>query len=618
MEFNRSTFSPLVNEFYTNSEDCDDTFEELDLGDRVDADNINGKHLSSDGNQTVQHEKMERRSVYAPGTSSLYKAAYNFINSIIGAGIIGIPYAFGECGLLGGLFLLIFVAWLVSQSVQMLIQCGIKANKLDYEELANHLLGKKGYYAAIASMFLFAFGAQVAYLVIIGDTIPVLTGANRELVISIVSTFLILPLSMLKDMSLLSYTSLAAIAADVLIILLVVLTAPASAKSQNIHPSLQFETIALFSPRLFAGIGTLSFAFVCMHNSFIVYRSLQARTQENWNLVAKGSVSICFVLATIFGVSGYLAFGDKIKGDILNNFIVEREPIDWARGFLACCMIFVYPMEMFVTRHCLVSILNELKNRSRNTGDLEDGTELIRNSSTHRATPEEENVDRQSVSAENDNERGNEKRQPVSVVDDEAECSEGDREEVVQFPHRANQNDLHEKTGESQQSMSLHEVSESISPVDLDVVHISADHTQVLEHRHAFHQNLYKELLKVSAFLKNSENRQHVSVTLCLWSSTTLLAIVFDDLGLVLSLTGAVAASCLGYILPGLLYIMTYKVDFDSAWSFAFDKESPHSNASFAEKVWCFHSFYVAFTLIGFGSIAAILGCITVFSGKSD
>ena len=319
-----------------------DGFEEQNLEyDIVDTKSCITTVSNSNKNSSTSSPSVVTGKVSIPGSSSIYKAAFNFINSIVGAGLIGMPYAFGECGLLGGILLLMFVAWLVSQSVQMLIQCGVKENKLDYEDLANHLLGKKGYYAALTSMFLFAYGAQVAYLVIIGDTIPTLTGMNREVVIGLVSLFMILPISLLKDMGNLSFTSLAAIAADVLIIVLVLLTAPASAKHQNIQPSLNDGTLVLFSPRLFAGIGTLSFAFVCMHNSFIVFRSLKEPTRDNWNVVAKSSVSICFVLATIFGVSGYMAFGKRIKGDILNNFIMERDPINWARGFLAICMIFV-------------------------------------------------------------------------------------------------------------------------------------------------------------------------------------------------------------------------------------------------------------------------------------
>ena len=111
------------------------------------------------------------------------------------------------------------------------------------------------------------------------------------------------PLSLLKDMTKLSYTSAIAIVADILIIILVVLTAPASAKHQNIHPSFALETLSMFSPRLFAGIGTLSFAFVCMHNSFIVYRSLKVRTERNWSIVSRSSVLVCLIFATIFGLN---------------------------------------------------------------------------------------------------------------------------------------------------------------------------------------------------------------------------------------------------------------------------------------------------------------------------
>lgn len=195
-------------------------------------------------------------SEYPSGTSSVYKASFNFINSIIGAGIIGIPFAFGECGIVGGSILITFVAVLVATSVRMLIECGMRAGILDYEDLARHLLGDKGYYAALISMFLFGYGAQIAYLVVIGDTIPLLTGANRNLVIGLISLFVVLPLSSLKDLGNLSYTSLASIVFDITIIIIVLVNAPSAAQSQDINPTFENDTLDLFSPRLFAGIGT--------------------------------------------------------------------------------------------------------------------------------------------------------------------------------------------------------------------------------------------------------------------------------------------------------------------------------------------------------------------------
>ena len=40
---------------------------------------------------------------------------FNLINSIVGAGIIGIPYAFSQSGLVTGLFLLVLVSYLTGK-----------------------------------------------------------------------------------------------------------------------------------------------------------------------------------------------------------------------------------------------------------------------------------------------------------------------------------------------------------------------------------------------------------------------------------------------------------------------------------------------------------------------
>jgi sodium-coupled neutral amino acid transporter 11 len=165
------------------------------------------------------------------GKSSVVIASFNFINSIVGAGIIGIPAAMEKCGFIFGIIMLLFVACLVYQSVLILIDCGLKTDKLDFEEVAETLLGRKGYYAALISMFLFSYGAQVAYLIIIGDTLPVVFHlfypnnplADRNITISILAIVIILPLCLLKDLGSLSWSSLLSIFADVGLVLIVLI-----------------------------------------------------------------------------------------------------------------------------------------------------------------------------------------------------------------------------------------------------------------------------------------------------------------------------------------------------------------------------------------------------------
>ncbi len=180
----------------------------------------------------------------------------------MGAGVIGIPFAVQQSGFVVGILMLTFVAILIYHSVLMLIECGLKVNKLDFEELSEHLLGWRGYYATTIFMFLFAYGAQVAYLVVIGDTIPVVAAVfypsnhiltDRNAVIGLTAAFVILPLCLLKDLSTLAWSSLVSIAADAAFVLIVVVFAPAASAQQGIT----HDRVTIVNPALFAGIGTL-------------------------------------------------------------------------------------------------------------------------------------------------------------------------------------------------------------------------------------------------------------------------------------------------------------------------------------------------------------------------
>lgn len=78
------------------------------------------------------------------------------------AGIIGLPFALREAGFLMGLILLLGVSGCTLVSVKMLVAMGMREKKLNYEQLAHHVLGKFGYFSVSIAMFLFAYGAMLA------------------------------------------------------------------------------------------------------------------------------------------------------------------------------------------------------------------------------------------------------------------------------------------------------------------------------------------------------------------------------------------------------------------------------------------------------------------------
>lgn len=53
--------------------------------------------------------------------SSLWQTSFNYINSIVGSGVIGIPYALVRAGFGVGLILLIFVAIITDYSLRLMV-----------------------------------------------------------------------------------------------------------------------------------------------------------------------------------------------------------------------------------------------------------------------------------------------------------------------------------------------------------------------------------------------------------------------------------------------------------------------------------------------------------------
>lgn len=298
----------------------------------------------------------------------------NFLNSIIGAGIIGLPFALQECGFVAGMILLVGVAIVTDYTVRILVETGLRTGCTDYEGVAQYCFGKAGFFAVSLFMVFFAYGAMLAYLLIIGDTIPQAFDTidsgnkipflhNRELVIALVAVGCVLPLSCLRRVESLAWTSSLSIVCDLVLITIVAIRAGAAASDPNLYPpngitaSTEPAPFSLVGNRVFAGIGVMSFAFVCHHSSFIVFQSLRNPTAKRWATVTHLSLGMAVVLSMIMSLTGYLNFFSSTDPDILNNFSKDDMTAAVSRLLLAFTMIFTYPMEHFVVRHTLIATL---------------------------------------------------------------------------------------------------------------------------------------------------------------------------------------------------------------------------------------------------------------------
>lgn len=104
-------------------------------------------------------------------TASLNHIGLNYINSILGSGIVGIPYALNKAGFGFGLFLLIALAIVTDYSLSLLVKSAHLAGVTSYQDLVHVAFGRPGFYLLTLLQFIYPFIAMISYNVIIGDTV---------------------------------------------------------------------------------------------------------------------------------------------------------------------------------------------------------------------------------------------------------------------------------------------------------------------------------------------------------------------------------------------------------------------------------------------------------------
>ncbi|KAF1849661.1 uncharacterized protein K460DRAFT_372113 [Cucurbitaria berberidis CBS 394.84] len=296
--------------------------------------------------------------------SGMKSAFMNMANSIIGAGIIGQPYAFRNAGLVTGTILLIGLTIIVDWTIRLIVINSKLSGTDSFQATVQHCFGKSGLVAISLAQWLFAFGGMVAFCVIVGDTIPRVMNAlfpsladtpflwlltNRRAIMILLILGVSYPLSLYRDIAKLAKASGLALVSMIIIIVTIITQSfrvPAESRGQ-LRGSLVIHS------GIFEAIGVISFAFVCHHNSLLIYGSLRKPTIDRFSRVTHYSTSISLVACLAMALSGYLTFGDKTLGNVLNNFPNDNVMVNIARMFFGFNMLTTLPLEAFVCREVM-------------------------------------------------------------------------------------------------------------------------------------------------------------------------------------------------------------------------------------------------------------------------
>ncbi|KAK3269360.1 hypothetical protein CYMTET_22195 [Cymbomonas tetramitiformis] len=283
---------------------------------------------------------------------------YGLVSTMVGGGVLSLPWVISALGLALGPITLITSAFLSNYTIGLLIKAARKSRcSGGYEDLMGVAFGPSARVGTAATLFLLTFLCCVAYLILLADLIsPLVELANhqkplssqaRELVI-VACGVVALPLCCMKSLHALRFTSMLGLGSMILLVVAMVyrslqcMVANGGEKfcphSHTLHHH--------FLPQSFAeamyAIPTVSVAFLCHFNVIPMHAELHKPTKRRLLKVVNRSMFICSGLYLLSAITGYLPFGGDVCGNILLNFERDDPVIDigWApsRGVDKPCL----------------------------------------------------------------------------------------------------------------------------------------------------------------------------------------------------------------------------------------------------------------------------------------
>ncbi|KAK6200031.1 transmembrane amino acid transporter protein-domain-containing protein [Scheffersomyces amazonensis] len=305
------------------------------------------------------------------GTSSMQMAFLNMANSILGAGIIGQPFAFRNSGLIGGIIVMILLTILIDWTLRLIVINSHLSQTKSYQDTVNYCYGKYGKILLLFAISSFAYGGCMAFCVIIGDTIPHVLKAfipnsitnsdstfgwlfKRNIIIILFTSCISYPLSLNRDISKLAKASGFALFGMLIIVILTIVRAPFVTKDLK-APLTKLEWTV--NKNIFQGISVISFALVCHHNTILIYQSMKNASLSKFSKLTHISCIVSMICCLVMGINGLLNFGDATKGNLLNNFKSDDNWINVARFCFGLNMLTTFPLEIFVVRDVLKDII---------------------------------------------------------------------------------------------------------------------------------------------------------------------------------------------------------------------------------------------------------------------
>lgn len=309
------------------------------------------------------------------GKATTISSFINLTNTIIGAGMLSIPKAVNDMGLVVGMTLLVLCALGGAFGLSLLAECSrrVGKEKTSYNLVATEYLGPCATVGVDIAVALKCFGVGVAYLVVVGDLMPdAMDGLGakdspwnqRRFWIGIAMA-MIVPLSMLKKIDSLRFTSAISICtAFYLIGVLVYFTATLG--TTEAQGSIKY--VQKLDSDFLSGLPVMVFAFTCHQNIFAIHSELKRNTRARTLRVIIMSVLTCALLYSIVAVCGYVTYRANAESNFINNLPKDLATVNIGRIVISLNVTLSFALQSHPARECLNNLVVYFSGLEENAG----------------------------------------------------------------------------------------------------------------------------------------------------------------------------------------------------------------------------------------------------------
>ncbi|KAJ1983673.1 hypothetical protein H4R34_001144 [Dimargaris verticillata] len=312
-------------------------------------------------------------------TATVLSSVTNLCNTILGSGILAMPTAMASVGLLLGSGIILFSGLAAALGLFLLSYATryVEGRNASFFTVSQLTYPNASLYFDLA-IAVKCFGVSISYLIIFGEVMPqvmsALYSAQTQNVIShqemealpfymhvltdrrfwiTLSMTVVAPLSFLRKLDSLRYTSMVALLAIVYLVVIVVVN---FFDPDRIPPSPDHVSLIKFSPHFFTNLPIFVFAFTCHQNIFTVCNELRDNSPPKVNKTIHIAISTAISAYLTVGILGYLTFGD----DVLPNVILMYKSgpmVTFGQLAIGVLMILSYPLQCHPCRACLHKVI---------------------------------------------------------------------------------------------------------------------------------------------------------------------------------------------------------------------------------------------------------------------